>query len=310
MAIEQCNISFNINYTSSHPVTSATASYRIKGSGDPYTVYTINPVPASGGLVTLPAILANGEYELIVEVAASGVVDVEKSSFKIGDCGDSVCAVPFIKTVTVQENGQIVMDYVVDTENLETPEYQIAKDPGFKEIVHFKVGYDYTPTENVYMRGGNIPNDTLLYIRARKHCLSPYGVSDWSNVMEFRSGRWISVKAPYVFEDAYCVSGKYKNPVDSNEVGASICWSEGTLRKTINLTTPIPQEGSLIYLSDGNTPAIPENLGSFDTDGASSGFKEMGIKWVRFGSYEDGRIFNVEPSTGLIRDFSSFNCDK
>jgi len=310
MAIATCNISFNINYTSSVPVTVVTAYYKIKGSADPYTVHSVNPVPSSGSLVTLPEIQTPGEYELVIELTASGVVTRKTSFFRIGNCSGSVCKEPTINKVDVLDDGQIVMDYTVDTTNLATPEYQIATDIGFKNIIHFKVDFDYSPQEYVYMDGGNIPENTVLYIRARSHCESPSGVSVWSNVIRFQSKRWIAKKAPYAFDDAFCVSGKFKSPTNSNEVGASICWTEGPLQKAINLTTSVPQVGSYIYLSDGITPATPANLGSFETGAASSGFKDMGIKWIRFESYNRSKIYDVNPSTGLITGVStSFNCN-
>jgi len=310
MAIATCNISFNINYTSSAPLTAATALYRKKGSTDPYTVYPISPVPASGSLVTLPEIQASGEYELIVELTASGIVTRKADSFKIGDCGTSNCEIPAIKNVQVLESGQIIIDYAVSTTNLSTPEYQIATDPAFKNIIHFRVGFNYEPLENVFMDGGNIPENTTLYIRARKHCSSPSGVSGWSNVFEFVSKIWNVKRAPYAFTDAFCVSGNFTNPTDTRELNASICWDEGQLQKSINLTTSVPQVGAYIYLSDGITPAIPANLQSFETGGANIGFKDKGIRWIRFRNYNGNRIYDVEPSTGLITRISAtFNCN-
>lgn len=309
MAIATCNISFNINYTSSTPVTAATALYRIKGSSDPYTVYPINPVPSVGSPVTLPAINTLGEYELVVELTASGVVNRAMSFFRIGNCSDSVCKEPTINKVEVQENGQIVMNYAIDTANLDTPEYQIATDVSFKNIIHFKVDFDYQPQEYVYMDGGNIPDNTELYIRARSHCKSPSDVSVWSNVVRFQSKVWTVKKALYTFTDVFCVSGKFGNPTDDSSLGASICWSEGPLQKTVTLTTPVPQVGAGIYLSNGTNPAIPGNLLSFETGGASTGFNDQGIKWIRFAGYNESTIYDVNPSTGIIRGISSsFSC--
>jgi hypothetical protein len=310
MAIATCNISFNINYTSSVPITGATASYRIKGSSDPYEVYIINPIPASGSLVTLPEILESGEYELLVELTASGVVTRKADTFKIGDCRTSTCEIPEIKDVQVQENGQIVINYSVNTTNLSTPEYQIATDPGFENVIHFRVGFTYEPFENVFMDGGNIPENTTLYIRARKHCASPSGVSGWSNVFEFVSKTRNVKRAPHAFTDVFCVSGNFTNPTDTKQLGTSICWDEGPLQKSINLTTPVPQVGAYIYLSDGTTPAIPANLQSFETGSPNIGFKDKGIKWIRFRNYNGNRIYDVEPSTGLITGVSAaFNCN-
>ncbi|MEC3874305.1 hypothetical protein [Chryseobacterium salviniae] len=310
MAIATCNISFNINYTSSAPVTGAAALYRPKVSSGPYTVHPINPIPASGSLVTLPEIPASGEYELIVELTAAGVVTRKTNSFKIGDCGASTCEIPEIKDVQVLDSGQIVLDYAVNRANLATPEYQIATDPGFTDVIHFRVGFNYEPLENVFMDGGNIPENQTLYVRARKHCSSPSGVSKWSNVFEFISKTRVIRRAPYTFTEAFCVSGNFKDPTNSAEVGASICWDEALLQKTINLTTSAPQVGAYIYLSDGTTPAIPANLQSFETGGPSIGFKDKGIKWVRFRNYSGERIYDVESSTGLITGISAaFNCN-
>lgn len=309
MEIATCNISFSINYTSTTPVTGATASYRIKGSADPYTVHPVIPVPSSGSLVTLPEIQKSGEYELVIELTASGVVTKKTSSFKIGNCSDSVCKEPTINKVEVRENGQIVMDYTVDTANLATPEYQIATDIGFKNIIHFKVDFDYSPQEYVYMDGGNIPDNTPLYIRARSHCESPSGVSGWSNVVRFSSKVWAVKKAPYTFDDVFCVSGKYRDPIDEVNLGASICWSEGPLHKTVNLTTLVPQVGTGIYLSNGITPAIPGNLAGFETGGASVGFNDQGIRWIRFSGYNEYTIYDVDPSTGIIKGIAtSYSC--
>lgn len=159
------------------------------------------------------------------------------------------------------------------------------------------------------MDGGNIPDNTQLFIRARKHCSSPSGVSVWSNVFRFQSKVWAAKKAPYTFTDVFCVSGKYANPIDDGSLGASICWSEGPLHKTVNLTTPVPQVGTGIYLSNGSTAAVPGNLASFETGGASTGFNSLGIRWIRFAGYNQNAIYDVNPSTGIIRGISaSFGC--
>lgn len=300
----KCNISFRINYTSSIPISGATASYKIKGSANQYTKHIINPVPISGGLVTLPGIQASGEYDFIVELTANGVTTNQTGSFKVENCSPSFCEIPVINKISLESNGQIVLDYSVNTTNLSTPEYQIATDVDFKNIIHFKVGFDFHPIEYIEMNNGNIPDDTTLYLRARKHC-SPSGVSDWSNVVEFRSGKWAVQRAPYTF-DAYCVSGKFEDPVTTE---AQICLTGGTLLKKINLNTVTPQVGSFIYLSDGVTLALPPNLNSFDTGGASSGYNDFGIKWIRFANDNEYKIYDVE-KTGQIINISSYNCNR
>lgn len=313
MATAKCNVSFQIHYTSSISTTGATAlcKYRIKGSTGSYFQYPISPVPASGGLVTLSGIQTSGEYEYVIELTAGGVTAKQTGVFVVGECKAQTCEIPLINKIQVQENGQIVMDYVVNTTNLHTPEYQIATDADFKNIIHLKVGFDFDPLEFINMNDGNIPDDTFLYIRARKHC-APSGVSDWSNTVGFRSGKWVVVKDTYTFADAYCVSGKFKDPTNSEEVGASICWStRDLLMKKINLTTSVPQVMvSYIYLSDGVTRAIPGNLKSFDEDGGTdTGFDLKGIRWVRFGSHNPSTIYDVDPSTGLLIGVSTFKCN-
>ncbi|RZJ47297.1 MAG: hypothetical protein EOO19_09530 [Chryseobacterium sp.] len=91
MAAAKCNISFDINYTSSIPITSATASYKISGSSDPDTNFSIPlAVPYSGSSfsVILPDIQTIGNYDLTVTLTtADGVVTKnEANAFKIGNC--------------------------------------------------------------------------------------------------------------------------------------------------------------------------------------------------------------------------------
>ncbi|NIF06630.1 hypothetical protein F3J23_14365 [Chryseobacterium sp. Tr-659] len=86
-AAANCSILFEIDYTSSEPITGATASYKIKGSRNPYTIYTIEPVPVSGGVVSLPPIDTPGVYDLVVTLKTKDGASVKKeSSFQIGNC--------------------------------------------------------------------------------------------------------------------------------------------------------------------------------------------------------------------------------
>ncbi len=87
MAAAKCNISFEIDYQASAPVTDATASYVISGSGKPPIVYNILPIPATGSLVTLPDIITPGKYDLTVTLTvANGIIARTTSSFQIGNC--------------------------------------------------------------------------------------------------------------------------------------------------------------------------------------------------------------------------------
>lgn len=306
METSKCNISFVIDYTSSTPVTSATAYYKILGSGNPPTIHHITPLPSSGSNVTLPDIQTPGTYDLnVILKTTNGESAIKQVFFKIGNCNEVSCDAPIINSVTVLSNGQIRMDYLITATNLSTPEYQIATDNNFTNIIQSRVGFLYTPIEDVYM--ANIPNNTTLYVRVRKHC-SQQGISNWSNVVQFTSKNWITQQAPYnSFNPSCCISGKFTNPTDVNEVGSTICSTGNQWTKSVNLTTSTPQIGSRIYLSDGTTPAIPGNLFGFDIGGAS-GFNQYGIRWIRFAGYDNNEIFDVDPITGIITGTSSFNC--
>lgn len=314
MATAACKVSFKIKYTSSQPITQATAYYKIKNTSS-FTEYDLPTLPVSEvTLVELPEILTQGEYDLMVELDVNGVTATQTSSFQIGKCNLSSCAAPSIKNVYLGENDQIVMDYSLDTTNFYAVQYQIATDIDFNDIVQLKVimAGDYNPTQYIEMNDGTITDNTQLYIRVRKYCSSS-DVSDWSDVEGFTSGTWINQKVLYPF-DAYCVSDKFKasNPTDIAEFKASICNKDrNPLMKKVKLTTSIPQEGSFIY-TNGFTPekpAKPGSLASFDDPqgGVSTGFDQTGIRWIRFEN-NPALIYNVNPATGQITGVSGYKC--
>ncbi|MCX8533043.1 hypothetical protein [Chryseobacterium luquanense] len=89
MAAAKCNITFNIDYISSKPIQSATATYKHKISGAT-NVFSIVPVPLSGQSVHLPEISTPGDYELVITLTSEDGIDTTKtSSFKIGNCKGS-----------------------------------------------------------------------------------------------------------------------------------------------------------------------------------------------------------------------------
>jgi hypothetical protein len=306
MATAKCNISFRIDYTSSVPIKSGILYYRPKDTTGSFTEFGIISVPSSGGLINVTGFKGSGGYDYKVKLTTDAGTVEKEGSFTVGVCTPPVCETPSIKRLYWETDDQLVMEYLVDANNLKTPEYQIAIDPQFENIIYFKVGFDYNPIEDINLNDLNIPNGTVLYIRARKYC-EPSGVSDWSNVVDFE---WINrVKAPYTFR-AYCVSGLYGVPTEIAEFKESICWSE-QLIKTINLDTVEPGTGSFIYLIDGIRPAIPGNLSDFDNPGgASSGFNDRGIAWIRFEEFDPGTIYSVDPETGRIGEKSSrYTCN-
>lgn len=183
-APSRCNISFVIDYTSFTSITDATASYSISGSQNKPIIHNITPLPDNGSVVILPEIHTPGTYDLTVTLTtADGKVATKTSAFKIGNCNPQSCETPHIKSVNILKSGQIIIDYSDITTDLSTLEYEVATDINFTKIVHSRVGLDNTQSENI--NNGDIPNNTVLYLRARKYCKSLDAISNWSNVVQF-----------------------------------------------------------------------------------------------------------------------------
>lgn len=298
MATEKCNVSFQIRYTSSIPATDATAvlKYRIKDSLGSYTQQTITSVPASGGSISVSNVQASDDYEYILDLTANGIKATKTGFFQVGKCSPPYCEIPDIKRVYLGEEDRIIMEYPVDETDLYAIEYQIAKDDNFTNIVHVRIVMksDYKPLEYIEMNDGTIDGETTYYIRARRHC-SKSVVSAWSNIVEFKSGKWNTRK----ILEAYCLSGNL-------DLDKKIICQRGTIwKKEVILNTPDPQIGSLIYLKDGITPATIGNLTEFESDNPV-GFNDHGIRWIRFENFERDTIYNVEPRTGKIDGISSY----
>lgn len=212
------------------------------------------------------------------------------------------CQAPTINDINILSNGQIVMDYTVSTANLSTPQYQIATDPNFTNVVHQRIGFAYNQVEYINMNGGNIPNNAVLYIRARKHCGSNYGISTWSNTFQFTSGNYIIKTAPYAITGS-AIPNNLGSPHSPN-AGGGICTTGSAWTRSFNVSTQTPGVGTQLYLTDGNTKAVPGNLASYGSD-----YNTYGIRWVRFYN-GNNKIFDVNPSTGVITGVSSqFNCN-
>ncbi|KFF10886.1 hypothetical protein IW15_17060 [Chryseobacterium soli] len=124
MEAAQCEISFEIDYTSSIPVTSAnaitTASYEIQGSGNPVDLGNIDP----NGLTILPQIQVPEKYDLTVKLSVGGAFATSTSSFQIGDCNNGEIRTIFynhakrpesynsntVVDFLIKKNGQVVVD--------------------------------------------------------------------------------------------------------------------------------------------------------------------------------------------------------
>ena len=308
MATAKCDVSFKIGYESSLPITEATVTYL----NPPGPTHDIKQLLATSDTIKLNDIQNDiqtpGTYELEVKLTVGEIVTKREFFLNVGRCNSSsTCYVPKVYDIKVLDDGQIVMNYWVDdTTNLATLEYQIARDIGFTDIIYSKVGFSdtaYTQFENIDMKNGKIPDNTLLYIRIRKYCSSPSGISDWSNIVDFQSGEWKDQIAPYLF-NVGCVPNKFGNPIDLQE---SICRTGGMWTRKIKLNTSTPQIGSLIYLEDGITLAVPGKLDELDGNNPV-GFNDYGIGWIRFPDYNPNIIYDVSPEIGRIKDISKYSC--
>ncbi|CAD0219825.1 hypothetical protein KYG33_07090 [Chryseobacterium sp. D764] len=294
MAAAKCDASFKIEYESSSPITEATVTYL----NPPGPTHDIKQLLTINNTIKLNDIQndiqAPDTYDLEVKLAVDDVVTTKRFSLNVGRCTSSSCYVPKIYEIKVLDDGQIVMNYWVDTTtNLAALEYQIAKDPGFKDedIIYSKVGFsdvNYTQFENIDMRNGNIPDKTRLYIRIRKYC-GRDGVSDWSDFVEFDSGIW--------GVEAYCLSGVDDRNKDALCYGTDPAW-----KMKVTLQPFRPDVGSLICLTNGK-PAIPENIRDFEQN-APENLKKSGIRWIRFlrsnSDFNPSLIYRVKPETGEI----------
>ncbi|MFS4473601.1 hypothetical protein [Chryseobacterium sp. T20] len=300
--MEKCDVSFKIQYQSSETITEASVKYNYPpGSANVETVDIRNAVLQDSNSIKLPGIQEVGTYNLDVELGVNGVVATSNATLNVGGCSSS-CETPKVLDVKVLEDGQLVMNYVVfNTSNLAALEYQIAKDPAFKDedIIYSKVGFsdvNYTQFENIDMRNGNIPDKTPLYIRIRKYC-RPNGISEWSDFAKFDSGIW--------GVEAYCLSGVDDRNKDSLCFGTSPAW-----KMKVTLSPFRPGIGSLICLTNG-MPAIPDNIREFEQN-APENFKKSGIRWIRFlrsdSEFNPGLIYWVDPQSAEIQRIDEEQC--
>lgn len=233
------------------------------------------------------------------------------SNFKIKVGGS--CVAPIINSVSLNTDGYLVINYSLSTVNLGSPEYQIATDENFNNIVKYRVGFAYTQEEVTFLLASGYSN---LYIRARKHCLqdSTTVPSAWSTVYH-----WINttqqVNAPYEFNPVVVIPGNYATPVLNDPQGSnnySICMTGNSYTANVKIDTKTPQVGTQIYLKDGITKAIPGNIPN-DFCGVAGDCNTSGIRWIRFTSSNPaitGKIWDVNPNTGKIVSLSNYSCNE
>ena len=233
------------------------------------------------------------------------------SNFKIKV--GSRCVAPIINSVSLNTDGYLVINYSLSTVNLGSPEYQIATDENFNNIVKYRVGFLYTQEEVTFLLASGYSN---LYIRARKRCLqdSTTVPSAWSTVYH-----WINttqqVNAPYEFNPVVVIPGNYATPVLNDPQGTnnySICLTGNAFTANVKIDTELPQTGTQIYLNDGITKAIPGNIPN-DYCGVGVALHTSGIRWIRFTSSNPAitnKVWDVNPSTGkIIGESTTYNCN-
>ena len=233
------------------------------------------------------------------------------SNFKIKVGGS--CVAPIINSVSLNTDGYLVINYSLSTVNLGSPEYQIATDENFNNIVKYRVGFLYTQEEVTSLLASGYSN---LYIRARKHCLqgSTTVPSAWSTVYH-----WINttqqVNAPYEFNPVVVIPGNYATPVLNDPQGTnnySICRTGNAYTVNVKINTELPQAGTQIFLNDGITKAIPGNIPN-DYCGVGVALHTSGIRWIRFTSSNPAitnKVWDVNPSTGkIIGESTTYNCN-
>lgn len=301
MAAANCKVVCKVDYdyTSSEPITSSTAHYKIKDSSGSFIEYTKSPAPSNGNEVALEGIQSADQYELTLTLTVNGTTDQEIVNFQVDRCDLISCKTPSIDEIYLGADDQIMMKYTVDSNNFYAVEYQIAKEDKFPDIVHFRIVMenDYNPTERIEMNDGTLQQNTVYYIRARKHC-SKSEVSGWSNVVRFTSGKWNNQKNL----DVNCLA-------TFDDFDRDICFgvNDYVWKTKMILNTSVPSIGSLIYLTNGML-AIKENLKSLGSV-VPDKFKNNGIQWIRFSSVTPNMVYVVKPETAEIVDtVKDFDC--
>lgn len=183
------------------------------------------------------------------------------------------------------------MDYTVNTEGLSTPEYEVATDEDFNDVVFHRAGFVYVNPELISTLKGTY---TTLYFRARRH--STLGeVSDWSNTVLW-TGTY-EVEAPFVWSSVNIA------PNDGSSPPGSICTTGNMFTRALSIDTEHPVAGTTLYLEDKKTVAIPGNIASLNGGGLD--FNALGIRWIRFNTHASTTIWEVDPDTGVIEKAST-----
>lgn len=244
------------------------------------------------------------DFELIDEFG--NISTISTATIQATDTAPIVtCDIPVINSITVAANGSVSFDYLVTPTDLGTPQYQIAADSQFVNIIIDKIGFDYVNPEVLTdQQVLQLPQNQTLYLRVRKHCITPSGTtlsgtvpSQWSEIQTFTIEQITIIPGKYPYE-INAVPANYTNP--NSVEGLDICTT--TSPSPITFNVKFDQDGvfvgTKIYLSDGVTLAIPGNLASFDNN-TVNGYDVNGIKYIKLTS-SPSFIYEVNPSTAEI----------
>ena len=234
------------------------------------------------------------------------------------------CDTPVLKSAVPGEvNPLTVLRFTMQNTSPVGIEYEVSTDSSFTNIILTGV----ITTINTTAGGAysiDIPFNATpyepytTYVRIRKKCTNT-NVSSWSSPLTITSGSasWGSGVgvAPYSFNPVVVIPGNYTTPV-LNEPGGrdnySICITGNSFTAFVKIDTEFPQVGTQIFLNDGVTKAIPDNIPN-DYCGVGEDLHTSGIRWIRFTSSNPAitnKVWDVNPSTGkIIGESTTYNCN-
>ena len=234
------------------------------------------------------------------------------------------CDTPVLKSAVPGEvNPLTVLRFTMQNTSPVGIEYEVSTDSSFTNIILTGV----ITTINTPAGGGysiDIPFNATpyvpytTYVRIRKKCTNT-DISAWSIPLTITRGNssWGSGVgvAPYEFNPVVVVPGNYTTPILKEPGGRdnySICMTGNSFTTNVKIDTEFPQVGTQIFLNDGVTKAIPDNIPN-DYCGVGEDLHTSGIRWIRFTSSNPAitnKVWDVNPSTGkIIGESTTYNCN-
>ena len=237
----------------------------------------------------------------------------------------ATCDIPVLTSITTNANTELtILKFTMQNTSPAGIEYQVATEsPSFTSVILTGV----ITTINTPAGGGysiDIPFNATpyvpytTYVRIRKKCTNT-DISAWSIPLTITSGSasWGSGVgvAPYEFNPVVVIPGNYTTPVLNDPQGSnnySICMTGNSFTTNVKIDTEFPQVGTQIFLNDGVTKAIPDNIPN-DYCGVGEDLHTSGIRWIRFTSSNPAitnKVWDVNPSTGkIIGESTTYNCN-